>query len=527
MSQQHTVVTLGLKLKIKKGGLYMQELALQNKSQASTNKSKSLAKDTKTMKSSLILPLLSTFNEKDLNEYWSTQCEERQSQLWLPHKTVSPEVDLNSSNGLLNYTEEKLSHWKRVLLPKSSTPKSLLVSLPASAIPTTGNGQQEERVIGSKKIRFYPDNEELYLQAIALSRRAYNLAVECYVNDRYKTEDGKFKNLRPQIKAQCKEEQLESNNVYNSIIVDNAVLQALTTFKAVISKNKKRKGLKSGFASIKFRSRKGSKHSFSIDRMPKGMNPAVQALGKIHLTESVPEEAINKSCIITHDKGRWFIQVQRHIEINAEIQGDVKCVAVDPGVRTFATCYSDREVIVAGDNFSKEILFPLMKRVDKLLSQKIILENTKQKDEQWYKDRLRHLNKKIDRLKSKKDDLLLDLHNRLAYDLVQNYDVIFLPTFETHKMSRKQGRRIRRRTTREMLSLGHYEFKLRIKWYAKKYGKHVVDCNESYTSKTRSWDGTIDDKLGGKKTIKDDKIIVDRDVNAARGILLKQLNLAA
>jgi transposase len=78
-----------------------------------------------------------------------------------------------------------------------------------------------------------------------------------------------------------------------------------------------------------------------------------------------------------------------------------------------------------------------------------------------------------------------------------------------------------------MLSLGHYEFKLRIKWYAKKYGKHVVDCNESYTSKTRSWDGTIDSKLGGKKVIRDDKIIVDRDINAARGILLKQLTKVA
>jgi putative transposase len=168
-----------------------------------------------------------------------------------------------------------------------------------------------------------------------------------------------------------------------------------------------------------------------------------------------------------------------------------------------------------------------MKKVDKLLSWKKLIENTGKIDEKWYQDRLRGIEKKIDTLKSKKDDLLLDFHNRLAYELVQKYDVIFLPTFETQKMSKKQSRRIRRRTTREMLSLGHYDFKLRIKWYAKKYGKHVVDCNESYTSKTRSWDGTIDDKLGGKKIIKDDKIVVDRDINAARGILLKQLTLAA
>ena len=294
-----------------------------------------------------------------------------------------------------------------------------------------------------------------------------------------------------------------------------------------MAKNKKLKGSKSGFTSLKFKSRKGRKHSFSMDRMPKGLNPAIKALGKIHLTESIPQEAINKSCIITYDKGRWFIQVQQHIKINAEIQGDVKCIAIDPGVRTFATCYSDKEVIIAGYDFAKEKLLPLMKKVDRLLSKRKLIENTKKIEEKWYQEKIRGINRKIDRLKSKKDDLLLDLHNRLAFDLVQKYDVIFLPTFETKKMSKKQARRIRRRTTREMLSLGHYEFKLRIKWYAKKYGKHVVDCNESYTSKTCSWSGEIDNKLGGKKIIKDNNFIVDRDVNGARGILLKQLTKVA
>ena len=210
-------------------------------------------------------------------------------------------------------------------------------------------------MIASKKIRFYPQNSEFYHQALTLYRRAYNLAVECYIGGNYKNEEGKFKNLRPQIKSQCKEEQIAKGAIYNSIIVDNAVLQALTTFKAVITKNKNMKGLKSGFASLRFKSRKGSKHSFSIDRMPKGLNPAVKALGKINLTESIPEEAINKSCIITLDKGRWFIQVQQHIDINADIQGVVKCVAIDQGVRTFATCYSDSEVIIAGDDFAKEM----------------------------------------------------------------------------------------------------------------------------------------------------------------------------
>jgi hypothetical protein len=162
--------------------------------------------------------------------------------------------------------------------------------------------QKEEKVVASKKIRFYPENIEAYHQALVLYRRAYNLAIAIYLNNEYVEEDGKFKNLRPQIKEQCKREQKEKGAIYNSIIIDNAVLQALTTFKAVMAKNKKLKGSKSGFASLKFKSRKGVKHSFSMDRMPKGLNPATRVLGKIHLTQFVPEEAINKSCIITYDK---------------------------------------------------------------------------------------------------------------------------------------------------------------------------------------------------------------------------------
>ena len=76
---------------------------------------------------------------------------------------------------------------------------------------------------------------------------------------------------------------------------------------------------------------------------------------------------LEKSCVITCDKGRWFIQVQQHIELKPEIQGEVKCVGVDPGVRTFATCYSEKEALVVGSDFAKTRLFPLMKQVDNLI----------------------------------------------------------------------------------------------------------------------------------------------------------------
>jgi putative transposase len=511
----------------------MQELAQANKRQASTRKSAYCLNGIQTQSLSVTLPVLSTLNEKVCKPFWNTQCSVIQSTLWLPQKTDSHDQDLNSSGGLLNYQVDTSKSWMTRITPLNpSTPLNLSVLLPRSAIATTESDLLKgAKIIASKKIRFYPENESAYYDALALYRRSYNLAVERFRNNDYKDANGKFINMRPAIKAQVAQEQKESGRAYNSLVSDNGTLAAATTFKAVSSKNKKLKGAQSGFSEIRFKSRKGAIHSFSIDRLPKGLNPCVQALGKIHLTENVPSEAIGKSCIITCDKGRWFIQVQQHIELNAEIQGEVKCVGVDPGVRTFATCFSKEDALIAGEHFAKEKLFPLMKRVDKLISQKQKILNTQKGVKfldmpQWARDRITHCDREINRLKCKKEDLVLDLHNRLAFYLVSNYDVIFLPSFETKRMVMRKDKRIRtirRNTCRQMLDLNHYGFKLRIKWYAKKYGKHVVDCNESHTSKTRSWDGSIVEDLGSAKTIKGNGFIVDRDINGARNNLLKNL----
>ena len=52
----------------------------------------------------------------------------------------------------------------------------------------------------------------------------------------------------------------------------------------------------------------------------------------------------------------------------------------------------------------------------------------------------------------------------------------------------------------------------------------MLDVNEAYTSKTRSWDGTIKCNLGGASVIRDESGFgMDRDVNGARGIFLRAL----
>ena len=310
------------------------------------------------------------------------------------------------------------------------------------------------------------------------------------------------------MKFACKLEQEEKGHVYNSLICDNAVREAKTTFLAMAKRNKGKRPDQPGFARLHYKSRKGDIHSFRMCKMPACLSPAVKALDKIHLTETVPQEAINQAVTVTFDKGRWFINVQQHIITKAETQGKVRCVSVDPGVRTFATCYSPSEVVVAGDRLAQTRLFPLMRKVDALLSQRQRIYNQFAKDTkfdelpQWAQDRLRYIQKTTQRLKAKKEDIILDLQQRLAHYLTENYDVIFLPHFETKSMvRRKAGRVIRRNTCRQMLDLGHYKFKLMLKWLAKKKGKRVVDANESHTSKTLSHSGKVINNLGGREFI--------------------------
>ena len=51
-----------------------------------------------------------------------------------------------------------------------------------------------------------------------------------------------------------------------------------------------------------------------------------------------------------------------------------------------------------------------------------------------------------------------------------------------------------------------------------------MEVNEAYTSKTCSWDGSVEQNLGGRTVIRHEKGFgMDRDVNGAREIFLRAL----
>jgi len=262
----------------------------------------------------------------------------------------------------------------------------------------------------------------------------------------------------------------------------------------------------------KFRSRKNPTQSCYIPKSAikdTGIYPRVS--GKyLHYVEALPKEPLDSRLVYQYNE--WFLSVPQKIETHvAENQGRV--VALDPGVRTFQTFYSE---FLAGhigyDDFGR--IQRLCFYLDDLISR---TSKEKSKTKRRMKIAQARMRKKI-------KNLIKEIHFKTARFLVNTFDVILLPTFETSQMVGKKNRKrkLRSKTVRAMLTWSHYQFKVRLKNKALEFGKNVIDVCEAYTSKTVSWTGELK-KVGGSRVIKAGDIKMDRDLNGARGIFLRSL----
>ena len=462
----------------------------------------------------MILDLDLTSKDEDLKPFWNEVSEEFHRYLWQPTKTELPDRATPSSKRLLNYQEEELSFWKKTVLPKNLTPNRLSVSLQATLTHIMGSGRQVEKrkMLTSKKVRVFPEDETKMIRALHTYRRAYNITIEAINNNEPTSSE-----LRRRILETIREED-DGNHLVDVNMIYEAYRKAVTSFQNGLKKFKATgKPFKLSFMSWKYSPR----YFINIKLSKNGQFPRI--MGKIHYTETIPDEAFGKQCIMKYENGEWYVCLQQSTTISAITETDKRIVALDPGVRTFMTSFSDSQVNKYGDEFSKETLMPLALSLSKMISERdtILGSITTETMTQYDYDKLRYYEKKINNLRNKRKHLVNDLHKRVAYDIVQNNDIILLPSFETSNMVSKDGngkRKLRRKTIRAMLDLSHYKFKTYIKYLAEKYGKVVIDVNEAYTSKTIN--GKIY-KIGSKKSLKVGKETYDRDINGARNILLR------
>jgi len=93
-------------------------------------------------------------------------------------------------------------------------------------------------------------------------------------------------------------------------------------------------------------------------------------------------------------------------------------------------------------------------------------------------------------------------------------------------MVQKETRLIGKRLVKDMLSWAHYQFKQRLLSKAVSTGTRIYIVGEEYTTRSCGFCGLINDDIEGSETFWCDGCGlkgVDRDVHAARNILMKHL----
>ncbi|MGK7929471.1 MAG: RNA-guided endonuclease InsQ/TnpB family protein [Spirulina sp.] len=258
---------------------------------------------------------------------------------------------------------------------------------------------------------------------------------------------------------------------------------------------------------VKFKAGNFKKGQWSIQRT-KGMT--------YRSPEGFPTECEYGTQLVW-ERGAWYGVFP---EVRPEIPTEQsKVIAIDPGVRTFVTGYDGDKIVEFGSGDMGKIQ-RLCSHLDRLMSRIDLSANQQQR---------RAMRKAARRLRVKIRNLVKDAHNKISRFLVSHYKIIFLPTFDTSEMVVKSGRKLSKKTARNMLSWSHYKFKQHLCQMAKRENVLVVFCNESYTSKTCPKCGHLHETLGGKKQFQCPKCgySAPRDWNGARNIMIRALQATA
>ncbi|NEO64037.1 MAG: IS200/IS605 family element transposase accessory protein TnpB [Moorea sp. SIO4G2] len=338
-----------------------------------------------------------------------------------------------------------------------NSPQILSRSLMSFLIVSTDSESTGQK---SKKIRLFLNAEQRVIirQWFGVSRYVFNKTVKILENSEVKANWKAIKTgILNDLPEWCKAVPYQIKSI--------AIKDACTAVREA-----KKKYQKTGQINrVRFRYRKNPVQSCYIPKSAVSAKGIYHTkLGELTFTENLPDNI--GDCRLTSTNGDYYLTVpHKTTQIKTENQGRV--VALDPGVRTFLTFFSENSVGKIGHgDFSR--IQRLCSHLDQLLS-----EISKAKGKQKRRRR-----KAARRMVIKIRNLVNELHHKAARFLVNNFDVILLPTFETSEMTKKRNRKIRSKTVRNLLSFAHYRFKEFLKHKAQETGKLVVDVCEAYTS---------------------------------------------
>jgi len=197
-------------------------------------------------------------------------------------------------------------------------------------------------------------------------------------------------------------------------------------------------------------------------------------------------------------------------------------ISIDPGMRTFLTCMTNKSIIEIGTNISTEIKDILLKIDCTSEIKKDLLNEELNKRKKF--NRIKHKN--LTRLRERLKNKVKDMHCKIINYLTNTYKTIVIGKWSTKAVVKNETSVLNKINKRICLSMSFYKFLQRLTFKSKinKNDLHIV--NECYTTMTCSVCGSLKRNLGGSKVYNcnECKNIMDRDVNSCRNILYKCLN---
>ncbi len=370
--------------------------------------------------------------------------------------------------------------------PITSTPSSTKVCITAKTVFVYFS--DEQKIIIHKWFEYY--------------RIVYNTTVKFLRI--YPNEKKLLPNLRKKIINILKPGVISLFEQYNfpAHVRDNAIDDVCKAYKSSLALNKGK------FFRIRYKKESCKRQSMLIDAQyfsTKINSFCSRTFGNIDTSESII--GIDSACRITWNQtnNTYYLTIPDK-KMHKDFVGREKSIGLDPGVRTFQTCYSDKTIVHIGTNITEKFKKKLY-QIDELES---INSN-------------RRIQRGINKRRAKMQHQIDDMHRKSINYLCSNYDTIYIGKFSTRSVVSNAKSNLTAMTKRLTYLLSHFKFRQRLEAKCKEYGCKYVEVNEYDTSKRCHQCKERNETLGASKVFNctNCKISIDRDVNAAINIKQK------
>lgn len=534
----------------------------QDKKTICSDKLITCVKDSQITESSQTLGVESISKGRDSRLFWSLQARDTSKRLWLPTEIGCADLHLNSLSGFFTTMESNswfsIKTWnpqrnqslQKICFPSSKC--SIAESTDVESTKAAKNKKKPTTFKKSKKVspnvthkvglRLTPEQRDVLKRWFGCYRSTYNWALGCIKNKpaEYRKTDHIW--LRKRF--------VNKVNIPKSMgylldcpkaVRDNALAELTTAYKTNFAKMRKNPAHK---FDLSFKSKKDDqcmtieKEQFKSYDLGEGtfkiFPTFITNRISFHAKRNKLPENIDYACkIVLNRLGRFSMAISFYVPPDAsagenqvssrsqdvEVDGMTDWCAIDPGVRTLYTVYCPKPGCaykLADKDISR--VYRLSVHLDNLMSS-ISKENSKRR--KYRKHKASH------RLRARIRNIVTEVHCKVVQFLVTRFRHIVVPPFEVSNMISRGGRKITRKTVRQMVSWRHYALRMRLLQAAARHGCKVYIRGEEYTTKACTQCLHIKHNIGGAKVYRcsECNLTIDRDLNGARNIFLKNMTL--